>query len=65
MWLLVVFFLIGGEWIQGESQYGWEPVQFTTYIECRSALINEEGINANLVAVNPRLPIMRFECVTL
>ena len=62
MWFLVVFFLVGGEWIQGDLEI-WEPIPFTELKECDIAKDNETVINDKLKSANPRVPEMKFVCL--
>lgn len=62
MWFLVVFFLVGGVWIQGDPEI-WKPVSFTENKICEFAKDKEMRINDNLRANNPRLPEMKFVCM--
>ena len=62
--LMVVFFLIDGQWVEGEASKGWGPVPYATEEACLASKTRAEAIHANLLKTNPRAIDKRFECVT-
>ena len=61
--LLVVFFLIDGQWVQGEASKGWGALAYETEEACLASKARAEDIHANLKLVNPRAVEKRFECI--
>ena len=61
-YLLVVFFLFDGQWVQGESAKGWGPLPYETEAACLSGKARAEEIFVKLKRVNPRAFEKRFEC---
>ena len=61
-YLLFVFFLLDGQWVQGDPDYGWGPVPFETEQFCLAAKARGEEINANLRAGNPKAVEAKYEC---
>ena len=62
-YLLVVFFLLDGIWVQGEASKGWGPYPYETEAACLEGKARAEAIHVNLKQVNPRALDKRFECV--
>lgn len=63
-YLLVVYFLIGGEWISGADMEGrgWSPMPYATMEKCLASKTRAEAIQVNLKIVNPRAFDKRFAC---
>ncbi len=61
--LLVVFFLLDGQWVQGEANKGWGSVAYENQETCLASKVRAEGIHANLRRVNLRALEKRFECI--
>lgn len=61
--LLVVFFLVNGQWVDGEAAEGWGPYPYETEAACRTGKIRAEEIYLRLKIVNPRTFEKRFECI--
>ena len=62
-YLLVVFFLLDGKWVQGEASKGWGAVPYANQETCLTSKARAEGIHANLKRVNPRALEKRFDCI--
>ena len=62
-YLLVVFFLLDGQWVQGEARKGWGPLPYETEEACLTSKARGEAIHVNLKQVNPRAVEKRFECI--
>ncbi len=60
--LLVVFFLIDGQWVQGEASKGWGPLPYESEAACLISKARADEIHANLIRVDPRALEKRFEC---
>ncbi len=61
--LLVVFFLLDGQWVQGEASKGWGAFPYDTEQACLTGKARAEAIYADLKRVNPRAIEKRFECI--
>ncbi len=61
--LMVVFFLIDGQWVEGEASKGWGPMPYATEDACLASKARAETIQANLLLTNPRAIEKRFECI--
>ena len=61
--LLVVFFLIDGAWIEGEASKGWGPYPYESENACLAGKLRADNIYANLKAINPRAIEKRYKCV--
>ncbi len=61
--LMVVYFLLDGQWVEGESSEGWGPVPYATEEACLASKARAEAIQANLKQTNPRALDKRFECI--
>ena len=61
--LMVVFFLLDGQWVQGEASKGWGAVPYATEDACPASKARAESFQANLRQVNPRAVEKRFECI--
>ena len=62
-YLLVVFFLLDGQWVQGEASKGWGAFPYETEEACLESKVRAEAIHVSLKQVNPRARDKRFECV--
>ena len=62
--LLVVFFLFDGQWVQGDARKGWGPVPYETQAACLTSKARAEAIYADLRKVNRRAVKKRFECIS-
>lgn len=60
--LLVVFFLLDGQWVRGEASQGWGAMAYATEEACLASKARAEAIHANLKLVDPRAIEKRFEC---
>ena len=61
--LMVVFFLLDGQWVEGEASKGWGAVPYATEDACLASKARAEAIQASLRQVNPRAVEKRFECI--
>ncbi len=61
--LMVVFFLLDGQWVEGEPIKGWGPVPYATEVACLASKARAETIQVNLRQTNPRAFEKRFECI--
>ena len=61
-YLLVVFFLFDGQWVEGDPAEGWGPYPYATESTCLVAKLRAEEIFTRLRLVNPRAIEKRFEC---
>jgi hypothetical protein len=61
--LMVVFFLLDGQWVEGEASKGWGAVPYATEEACLTSKARAEAIHANLKQTNPRAVEKRFECI--
>jgi hypothetical protein len=61
--LLVVFFLMDGQWVEGETTKGWGPMPYETKEACLASKSRAESIHESLKQTNPRSIDKRFECV--
>ena len=61
-YLLVVFFLFDGQWVEGDPAEGWGPYPYQTESACLIAKLRAEEIFTRLRLVNPRAIEKRFEC---
>ena len=61
--LLVVFFLLDGQWVQGDARKGWGPMPYETQAACLTSKARAEAIHADLKQVNKRAIEKRFDCV--
>ncbi len=52
--LLVVFFLIDGQWVQGEGSKGWGAIPYVTEVACLTSKASADAFQQ---------PGMRFECI--
>ncbi len=60
--LLVVYLLMGGDWVRGDEFEGWGPIPYPTEELCRQRKARAEEIQADLKRVNPRAFDKRFAC---
>ena len=61
--LMVVFFLLDGQWVEGEASKGWGAFPYATEEACLASKARAEDIQANLKQTNPRAVEKRFECI--
>lgn len=62
-YLLVIFFLYDGVWVEGEAAKGWGPFPYETEAACLEGRTRAGAIHANLKLVSPRAIEKRFECI--
>jgi len=62
-YLLLVFFLFDGQWVQGDKHKGWGPIAYDSELTCLESKARAEGIHAQLRLTNPRSIEKRFECI--
>jgi len=60
--LLVVFFLMDGQWVEGEAAKGWGPMPYETEEACLASKARAETIHETLKQTNSRSIDKRFEC---
>ena len=61
--LMVVFFLLDGQWVEGEASEGWGPLPYAAEAACLTGKARAETIQANLRQTNPQAVDTRFECI--
>ncbi len=61
-YLLVVYFLMGGVWIQGDELEGWGAIAYPTEAICLERKARAEAIQIDLERVNPRAIPKRYAC---
>ncbi len=61
-YLLVVYFLMGGDWIRGAELEGWGAIPYPTEAVCLERKARAEEIQVDLERVNPRAIPKRFVC---
>ncbi len=61
--LMVVFFLLDGQWVESEASRGWGPVPYATEEACLTSKARAEAIQSNLKQTSPRAVEKRFECI--
>ena len=61
--LLVVFFLLDGQWVQGEASKGWGAIAYATEEACLMSKARAENIHKRLKIVQPHAIEKRFECI--
>ncbi len=62
-YLMVVYFLLDGQWVEGEASKGWGAVPYATEDACLTSKARAEDIQVNLKQTNPRALDKRFECI--
>lgn len=60
--LLVVYFLMSGDWVRGDALEGWGSVAYPTEALCLESKARAEEIQADLKRVNPNAHDKRFVC---
>lgn len=60
--LLFVFFLMDGQWVQGKASEGWGAYPYDTEAACLAGKARAEDIFVKLKRVNPIAIEKRFEC---
>ncbi len=61
-YLLVVYFLLSGDWVRGDELDGWAPIAYPTPELCLERKARAEEIQADLERVNPRAYPKRDVC---
>ena len=61
-YLLVVYFLMNGDWVRGDELEGWASRPYPTMEICLERKVRGEEIHADLKRVNPRAYDKRFAC---
>ena len=61
-YLLVVYFLMGGDWIRGDNLEGWGAIAYPTEAVCLERKARAEEIHLDLMRVNPRVLAKRYTC---
>lgn len=62
-YLLVAYFLLNGQWVQGEGSKGWGALAYESEEACLTSKARAEAIHANLRRINPQAVDKRFECI--
>ena len=62
-YLLLVFFLLDGDWVQGDKNKGWGAIAYDSEIACLESKARAEGIHTQLKLTNPRAIEKRFDCI--
>ncbi len=60
--LLVVYLLMGGDWVRGDEFEGWGSIPYPTEEICFQRKARAEEIQADLKRVNPRAYGKRYAC---
>lgn len=61
--LLVVLFLLDGQWVEGDASKGWGAMAYDTEAACLASEARATTIYENQKLTNPRLTEKRFECI--
>ena len=61
-YLLVVYFLMSGDWVRGDELDGWASIPYPTQELCLERKARAEEIQADLERVNPRAYHKRYVC---
>lgn len=61
-YLLVVFILMNGEWVRGDTLEGWSAIPYETLDLCLESKQRAEEIQVNLKRVNTRAYEKQFVC---
>ena len=61
-YLFVVYFLIQGEWVRGDTMDGWAPLPVATLEECLERKARAEKIQYDLKQSDPRVYDKQFNC---
>ena len=61
-YLFVVYFLINGAWVRGDTMDGWGSLPVATLEECLERKTRAEEIHADLMRSDPRVLDKRFDC---
>ena len=61
-YLLVVYFLMGGDWIRGDELEGWGAIPYPTEAVCLQRKARAEEIQLDLERINPRALAKRYSC---
>jgi len=60
--LLVVFLLVNGEWVRGDTMEGWGSIEYATKSICMEKKDKAEEFQAQLEKNNPRAYKKKFVC---
>ncbi len=61
-YLLVVYLLMGGDWVRGDEFDGWGSIPYPAQEVCLQRKARAEEIQADLKRINPRAYDKRFAC---
>ncbi len=61
-YLLVVYFLMSGVWIDGDGIDGWGAIAYPTEAICLERKARAEALQVDLERVNPRAIPKRYAC---
>lgn len=61
-YLLVVYFLMGGVWINGDEIEGWGAIAYPTEAICLERKTRAEEIQVDLERVNPHAIPKKYAC---
>lgn len=61
-YLLVVYLLIEGSWVRGDSIEGWASITYDSEVLCIERKISAEGFQRELKQQNPGAYEKRFDC---
>lgn len=61
-YLLVVYFLMGGVWVNGAEIDGWGAIAYPTEAACLERKVRAEEIQVNLKRVAPHALDKRYAC---
>lgn len=61
-YMLVIFLLMQGEWVRGDTLDGWASVPYPTLEACERSKMRAEAIQEGLKKQNARAYDKRFEC---
>ena len=60
--LLVVFLLVNGEWVRGDTMEGWGSIEYPSEVVCLEKRKKAEEFQAQLEKNNPRAYKKKFTC---
>ena len=61
-YLLVVYLLMGGDWVRGDELDGWGSIPYPAEEVCLQRKARAEEIQADLKRINPRAYDKRYAC---
>ncbi len=61
-YLLVVYLLMGGDWVRGDELEGWGSIAYPAEEVCLQRKARAEEIQADLKRINPRAYDKRYVC---